>query len=148
MTGLREDAFHTTDAETQKRIELAACTSHRAWEDRHRGFSQLLNRPGKTLAETLSETYTFYEACLLAASSRPELQKLQTDCTRRHGVPLRERFRGAKEDLATELAMAYFGLPVGPLSAPGDEADDKMDVDIEQRGELEGEHPRSFPQRR
>ncbi|POR38279.1 Uncharacterized protein TPAR_01539 [Tolypocladium paradoxum] len=130
----REDALHITAAEAEKRIDPAICTSDRAWRSRHREFSQRLNRPNKTLADIPPETFTFYEARLLVASSRPEPRQLQSDRTRRYRALLRERFKGVAEDQATKLTMAYFGLPVEPLGA-SEEAEDEMNVDMEIKGE-------------
>ncbi|KND93689.1 hypothetical protein TOPH_01925 [Tolypocladium ophioglossoides CBS 100239] len=140
----KEDSFHITEAEAKKRIHLAVYTSDHAWKSKHRKFSQLPKTPATTLADILSGTFTFDEACLLVASGRPELKARQSDRTRRYRVLLRERFKGVAEDRATKLTMAYFGLPVAPLSAP-EEAGGKTDVDMEQKGETKGERAKPSP---
>ena len=108
-------------------------------------FHDLLADPSLSLVDIFRNYFTGYEQSLLLPASKkhnPALAKLQMSNQKRYDALLESpRFRdwSSRADLGFKLTLAYFGLPVAPITIDfdqqiylddvheGDEVEDPMD---------------------
>ena len=103
-------------------------------------FHALLANPSMSLVDIFGDYFTSYEQSLLLPASKkqnPVLARLHTSNRKRYDALLESpRFRdwSSRADLGFKLTLAYFGLPVAPITI---DFDQQVSLDVHEDDEVE-----------